>query len=172
MTKMLKRNLEFGILLALNPLKCLRGGPWSNYPLPMDPHLSPDPKDFTPFMPNSLLEYLVLINHISKRQQLNDLKQDYLSKEDLRKKQVQELEQMIGQLDEMSVHQNPNLKVHENHIKKTKEELNKAEQPTPVPIPHFSSEDLQSLLQLLERMGTVLEINQICLFVWISLIIL
>ena len=68
---------------------------------------------------------------------------------------------MIGQLDEMSVHQNPNLKFHENHIKKTKEELNKAEQPTPVSVPHFSSEDLQSLLQHLERIGTVQEMTRL-----------
>ena len=94
-------------------------------------------------------------------QQLNDLKQDYLSKEDLRKKQVQELEQMIGQLDDMSVHQNPNLKFHEENIDRTKEELKKAEQPTPVPVPHFSSEDLQSLLQQLERIGTVQEMSSL-----------
>ena len=94
-------------------------------------------------------------------QQLNHLKQDYLSKEDLRKKQVQELEQMIGQLDNMSVHQNPNLKFHEDHIKKTEEELEKAEQPTPLPVPQFRSEDLQSLLQHLERIGTVQEVKRL-----------
>ena len=94
-------------------------------------------------------------------QQLNDLKQDYLSKEDLRKKQVQELEQMIGQLDDMSVHQIPNLKFHEDHIKKTKEELEKAEQPTPLPVPQFRSEDLQSLLQYLERIGIVEEMSSL-----------
>ena len=94
-------------------------------------------------------------------QQLNDLKQDYLSKEDLRKKQVQELEKMIGQLDDMSIHQNPNLKFHEENIDRTKEEMKKAEQPTPVSVPHFSSEDLQSLLQQLERIGTVQEVGRL-----------
>ena len=94
-------------------------------------------------------------------QQLNDLKQDYLNKEDLRKKQVQELEQMIGQLEGMSIHQNLNLKLHENHLKTTKEELKKAEQSTPVPIPGFSSEDFQSLIQQLERMGTVQEVRRL-----------
>ena len=93
--------------------------------------------------------------------QLNDLKQDYLSKEDLRKKQVQELEQMIGQLDDMSIHQNPNLKFHEDHIKKTEEELVKAEQPTPIPVPYFSPGDLQSLLQQLGRIGTVQEVRRL-----------
>ena len=92
-------------------------------------------------------------------QQLNDLKQDYLSKEDLRKKQVQELEQMIEQLDDMSVHQNPNLTFHEENIHRTKKELKKVEQPTPIPVPHFSS-DLQSLLQQLERIGTVQDVRR------------
>ena len=94
-------------------------------------------------------------------QQLNDLKQDYLSKEDLRKKQVQELEKMIEQLEGISVHQNPNLKFHEENIDRTKEEMKKVEQPTPIPVPHFSSEDLQSLLQQLERIGTVQEVRRL-----------
>ena len=95
-------------------------------------------------------------------QQLNDLKQDYLSKEDLRKKQVQELEKMIGQLNDMSVRQNQNLlMLMDENVQKTKEELRKLEkQPTPVPVPHFSSEDLQSLLQQLERIGTVQEVRR------------
>ena len=62
---------------------------------------------------------------------------------------------MIRQLEEMSIRQNPNLKLHEDHIKNTEEELRKAERPTPVPVPHFSREDLQPLLQQLERLGAV-----------------
>ena len=103
---------------------------------------------------------VVTIRRDELLQQLNDLKQDYLSKEDLRKKLVQGLEKIIGGLDDMSVHQNPNLKLHEENINRTKEELKKAEQPTPVPVPHFSS-DLQSLLQQLKRIGTVHEMRRL-----------
>ena len=94
-------------------------------------------------------------------QQLQDLKLDYLNKEELRKKQVRELEKMIGQLDEMSIRQNPNLKLHEENINRSKEELKTAERPTPVPVPGFSREDLQPLLQQLERLGTVLEVSRL-----------
>ena len=91
--------------------------------------------------------------------QLNDMKLDYLNKEDTRKKQVSELEKMIKQLREMNIEQNPILKVKEEQIKNLQKELKKYENPTPVPFPGYSTEGLESLLEQLRRYGTIEEVG-------------
>ena len=91
--------------------------------------------------------------------QLNDMKLDYLNKEETRKKQVSELEKMIKQLREMNIEQNPILKVQEEQIKNLQKELKKYENPTPVPVPGYSTEGLESLLEQLRRFGTIEELG-------------
>ena len=91
--------------------------------------------------------------------QLNDMKLDYLNKEETRKKQVSELEKMTKHLKEMTIEQNPILKVQEDQIKNMQKELKKYENPTPVPFPGYSTEDLESLLELLRELGTIEEVR-------------
>ena len=91
--------------------------------------------------------------------QLNDMKLDYLNKEETRKKQFSELEKMIKQLREMNIEQNPILKVQEEQINKLQKELKKYENPTPVPFLRYSTEDLESLLKQIREYGTVEEVR-------------
>ena len=57
--------------------------------------------------------------------QLNDMKLDYLNKEETRKKQVSELEKMIKQLREMNIEQNPIVKVKEEQVNNLQKEQKK-----------------------------------------------
>ena len=91
--------------------------------------------------------------------QLNDMKLEYLNKEETRKKQVSELEKIIKQLKEMNIEQNPILKLNEEQIENLQKELKKYENPTPVPFPAVSTEGLESLLEQLRRYGTVEELG-------------
>ena len=91
--------------------------------------------------------------------QLNDMRLDYLNKEETRKKQFSELEKMIKQLREMNIEQNPILKVKEEQIKNLQKEQKKYENPTPVPFPAVSTEGLESLLEQLSGFGTVEEVR-------------
>ena len=91
--------------------------------------------------------------------QLNDMKLDYLNKEETRKKQVSELEKIIKQLKEMNIEQNPIVKLNEEQIKNLQKELKQYENPTPVPFPAASTEGLESLLEQLRRFGTVEEVR-------------
>ena len=92
--------------------------------------------------------------------QLNDMKLDYLNKEETRKKQFSEIEKMIKQLKEISIKQNPILKLQEEQIKNLQKELKKYENPTPVPVPGYSTEGLESLLEQLRGYGTVEEVGR------------
>ena len=91
--------------------------------------------------------------------QLNDMKLNYLNKEETRKKQVSELEKIIKQLKEMNIEQKPIVKLNEEQIKNLQKELKKYENPTPVPFPAVSTEGLESLLEQLRRYGTVEELG-------------
>ena len=91
--------------------------------------------------------------------QLNDMKLDYLNKEETRKKQVSELEKMIKQLKEMNIEQNPIVKVKEEQLKNMQKELKEYENPTPVSLPAVSTDGLESLLEQLRGCGTVEEIG-------------
>ena len=90
---------------------------------------------------------------------LNDMKLDYLNKEETRKKQVSELEKIIKQLKEVNIEQNPIVKVQEEQIKNLQKELKKYENPTPVPVPGYNTEGLESLLEQLRGFGTIEEVG-------------
>ena len=91
---------------------------------------------------------------------LNDMKLNYLNKEETRKKQMSELEKMIEQLREMNIEQNPIVKVQEEQLKNLQKELKNYENPTPVPVPGYRTEDLASLLEQLRGFGTVEEVGR------------
>ena len=91
--------------------------------------------------------------------QLNDMRLNYLNKEETRKKQVSELEKMTKHLKEMNIEQNPILKVQEDQIKNLQKELKKYEDPTPVPVPGYSTEGLESLLEQLRKFGIIEEVG-------------
>ena len=91
--------------------------------------------------------------------QLNDMKLEYLNKEETRKKQMSEIEKMITQLREMNIEQNPILKLQEEQIKNLQKELKNYENPTPVPVPGYRTEGLASLLEHLRRFGTIEELG-------------
>ena len=91
--------------------------------------------------------------------QLNDMKLDYLNKEEIRKKEVSELEKIIEQLREMNIEQNSILKVQEEQVKNLQKELKKYEKPTQVPVPDYSTEGLECLLEQLRRFGTIEELG-------------
>ena len=93
--------------------------------------------------------------------QLNDMKLGYLNKEEIRKKQVSELEKMIKQMREMNIEQNPILKVQEEQIKNLQKELKKYQNPTLVTVilPGYSTEGLESLLEQLRGYGIVEDVR-------------
>ena len=90
--------------------------------------------------------------------QLNEMKLEYLNKEEIRKKQVSELEKMIKQLREMNIEQNPILKLQEEQIKNLEEQLKKYEKPTPGPVLAVNTEGLESILEQLRGFGNVEEV--------------
>ena len=92
--------------------------------------------------------------------QLNDMRLDYLNKEETRKKQVSELEKVTKHLKEMTIEQNPILKVQEDQIKNMQKEQKKYENPTPVPFPGYSTEGLESLLEQLRKFGIIEEVGE------------
>ena len=87
---------------------------------------------------------------------LNDMKLDYLNKEETRKKQVSELEKMIKQQREMNIEQNPIVKLKEEQVNNLQKELKKYENPTQ--LLGYSTEGLESLLEQLRGFGSVEEI--------------
>ena len=105
-----------------------------------------------------------IIGVVTKRRdqllvRLNDIKLDYLNKEETRKKQMSELEKIIKQLKEINIKQNPIVKLKEEQLKNLQKELKEYENPTPVPVPDVSTEGLESLLELLRGYGTVEEVG-------------
>ena len=91
--------------------------------------------------------------------QLNDMRLDYLNKEETRSKQVSDIKKLISQLMEASIQQNPIVKMQEDQIKNLEKEQKKFEKPTPVPIPGISTEGLESLLKQLRGFGTVEDVG-------------
>ncbi|KAI6660221.1 E3 ubiquitin-protein ligase TRIM71-like [Oopsacas minuta] len=92
--------------------------------------------------------------------QLSDIKQDYLRKENTRQKQLADLEKMIRQLMETSIQQNDIVKLQEDQIKNWKKEQKKYEIETPIPIPSFYIKGLDSLLEQLEKLGSIQKIAE------------
>ena len=91
--------------------------------------------------------------------QLNDMRLEYLNKEETRIKQVSDIQKLITQLMEASIQQNPAIRLKEEHVKNIEEELKDYEKQTPVPFPGVSTEGLESLLEQLRGFGTVEEVG-------------
>ena len=91
--------------------------------------------------------------------QLNDMRLEYLKKEETRIKQVSDIQKLITQIMETSVQQNPIVKLQEDQVKNLREEQKNYEKPTPVPFPGVSTEGLKSLLEQLRGFGTVEEVG-------------
>ena len=89
---------------------------------------------------------------------LNDMRPNYLNKEETRMKQISELEKMIKQQREMNIEQNPILKLQEKQIKNLEEQLKTYEKPTPGPVLAVNTEGLESVLEQLRGFGTVEEV--------------
>ena len=87
--------------------------------------------------------------------QLHDLKLNYLNKEIARKKQLTDLENIMGQLNEAYISRNQNAHQQEDYTLHMREEMSKSKHPTPSPFPVFNTEGLQFLMQLLECFGSV-----------------
>ena len=90
--------------------------------------------------------------------QLNDMRLEYLNKEETRIKQVSDIQKLITQLTEANIQQNPIVKVQEQQVKNLEEQRKNYEKPTPVPFPGVSTEGLESLLEQLRGFGTVEEV--------------
>ena len=91
--------------------------------------------------------------------QLNDMRLEYLNKEETRKKQVSDIQKLISQLMEASIQQNPIVRLQEKQIESLGEERKKYETPTPVPVPSFRTEGLESLLEQLRGLGPVHDVG-------------
>ena len=90
--------------------------------------------------------------------QLNDMRLDYLNKEDTRIKQVSDIQKLISQIMETSIQQNLILKLQEEQVKNLGEQQKNYEKPTPVPFPGVNTEGLESLLEQLRGFGNVDEV--------------
>ena len=93
--------------------------------------------------------------------QLNDMRLEYLNKEETRKKQVSDVQKLISQLLEASIQQNPIVRLQEKQIESLEEEKMKYETPTPVPSPSFRIEGLESLLEQLRGLGSVEDMTKL-----------
>ena len=91
--------------------------------------------------------------------QLNDMRLEYLNKEETRKKQVSDVQKLISQLMEASIQQNPIVRLQEKQIESLGEEQKKYETPTPVPVPSIRTEGLESLLEQLRGLGPVHDVG-------------
>ena len=87
--------------------------------------------------------------------QLNDMRLEYLNKEETRKKQLSDVQKLISQLQELSIPSNLIVRLQEQQIESLEEEQKKYEIPTPVPVPSFRTDGLESLLEQLRGLGTV-----------------
>ena len=83
------------------------------------------------------------------------MKKMYLNNEEIRVKQITELDKMIEHIEELNIQQNRNLKIQEEQIITLREEQKRYEQPTALPVPGFNIEGGYYLLQQLERFGSV-----------------
>ena len=91
--------------------------------------------------------------------QLNDMRLDYLNREETRNKQVSDVQKLISQLMEAHIKQNPIVELKEDQIKNLVEEQKKYQTPTPVPFPGINTEGLESLLEQLRGFGAVEEVG-------------
>ena len=91
--------------------------------------------------------------------QLNDMRLEYLNKEETRKKQLSDVQKLISQTKEASIHQNPIARLQEKQIESLGEERRKYETPAPVPFPSFRTEGLESLLEQLRGLGPVHDVG-------------
>ncbi|KAI6655453.1 RING finger protein nhl-1-like, partial [Oopsacas minuta] len=91
--------------------------------------------------------------------QLFDIKQDYLNKENTRKKQIVDLKKLIQQLMETSIQQNEVVKFQEEQMRQTRAEIQKHENETPIPIPSLNTEGLDSLLKQMGMLGSFQDIT-------------
>ena len=87
--------------------------------------------------------------------QLNDMRLEYLNKEETRKKQLSDIQKLILKLMEASIQQNPIVRLQKGQIESLEEEQKEFEIPTPVPVPSFRSGSLESLLEPLSGLGSV-----------------
>ena len=91
--------------------------------------------------------------------QLNEMKLEYLEKEESRIKQVSDIKKLITHTMETSIQQNQIVKLQEEQVKNLEEQQKNYENPTPVPFPDVSTEGLESLLEQLRGFGTVEEVG-------------
>ena len=92
--------------------------------------------------------------------QLNDMRLEYLNKEETRIKQVSDIQKLISQIMDTSIQQNPIVKLKEDQVKNLREQRKNYEKPTPVPFPGVSTEGLESLLEQLRGFGNVDEVGE------------
>ncbi|KAI6656081.1 Tripartite motif-containing protein 2 [Oopsacas minuta] len=105
---------------------------------------------------HSTFEKIIRIATVKRDQllvQLFDIKQDYLNKENTRKKRVADLEKKIRQFNETSIQ-----KFQGEQKLQASAEIQKYENETPVPFPSFNTEGLDSLLEQLEKLGSFQDI--------------
>ncbi|KAI6661925.1 PEP-CTERM domain protein [Oopsacas minuta] len=120
-----------------------------------------NPFELTEQMIHSTFEKIIRIATERRDQllvHLFDMKQDYLRKENTRKKQLADLEKMIQQFNETSIQENEIVKFQEEQMLQTRAKIQKYEKETPVPFPSFNSEGVDSLLEQLEKLGSIQEI--------------
>ena len=106
------------------------------------------------------LLFETILNKATKRRdllldQLNFMKLEYLDKEEVRKKQIQDLEQLIEQLNKIGIQQNKIVKLHEEHLNRIRGELESFQTPTTPPVCDINTENLQQILHQLERIGAI-----------------
>ena len=90
---------------------------------------------------------------------LNEMKLEYLNKEESRIKQVSDIKKLITHTMETSIQQNQIVKLQEEQVKNLEEQQKNYENPTPVPFPGVSTEGLEPLLEQLRGFGTVEEVG-------------
>ena len=88
---------------------------------------------------------------------LQIMKENYISKETTRKASITELETIIRQLQELSVKENTNLKVHRNAIQLYELGIKEHQTPTKYPCPLFSCPTLAQLETQIAEFGDLTE---------------
>ena len=93
--------------------------------------------------------------------ELHEMSSNYFSKEETRKKQINDLDQLIAKIQEASLEQNLIVDLQEQQIQKMKNVKGQFQQPTPIPLPHFDTSLLGDLLQKLEKFGSLQDVAPI-----------
>ena len=93
--------------------------------------------------------------------ELDEMSANYFSKEETRKKQIKDLDQLIRGIEEATIKQNPIVDLQKQQIQKIQKEKEEFLQSNPTPLPQLDTSLLGDLLQKIEMFGSLQDVAPI-----------